>query len=216
MQCDQLQRHIDAILDCRGEFGSDAQLVSHLAGCPPCRQLVAAYEAMLLGTELLTGAEPGERFVEQTVASADLRRAARTSRRWVAAAAIAASLLAVFFTWRVTSSALPDTRGPAGSPRIARSDGLKHQDLRDELTIETVARMCQATGQNLAVLPQTVRRVASLPGTDRIVGPIRPLTEPMEAAWEVLLRAWPGEAAPAADSPEQDTSLVRWKSSLYA
>ena len=68
---------------------------------------------------------------------------------------------------------------------------------------------------DLAAVMKTVRRVASYPGTDVIVGPIRPLASPVGAAWEVILRTWHGPQS-GTEIPEADTSFVHWRAKQYA
>ena len=55
--------------------------------------------------------------------------------------------------------------------------------------------------------------------TDRIVGHVRPFTDPVGATWQALLRAWPGATTPTSavsDGPATDTSLIQWHAARYA
>lgn len=212
MQCDQLQQHIDGLLDRREEWRSDGRLVAHLADCPSCRRLADAYETMLLAVELRGTLEPGE-LVGKPLD--DRGNVPAPGRRGAAIAlAVAASMLVIVLFGRFLRST---PHSDSANSRSGLADSAPTSPLLGEsATAEVVGSACHSTGQQLADLPQTVRRVASLPGTDPIVGHIRPFTDPVGATWHILLRAWPGATTPTAAIPDTDTSLLCRQLPRYA
>jgi hypothetical protein len=218
MHCDQLQQCIDELLDRREDLSTSAPLQEHLTACPACQRLAAAYDAMLLGVELSGHIEQESlaslRIADRKRISANPGKMFSAGRPyWLVAASIAATLVFIVVSGRLL------TRGPQvtepGNPSEVAVSTAGTVPQRDGLTVLTLERFCHSTGQGLAVLPQAVRRVASLPETEGIVGHIRPFTEPVGATWEVLLRAWPGTASPTAVVPESDTSLIYWRDAKY-
>jgi hypothetical protein len=221
MQCDQLERRINHHLDRRNDPRCDAEISVHVANCQSCGRLIRGYEALLLGVDLVAGdlgagAEPEERFVERTV-----QTVCRPSRAWgrqlklLAMGLAAALLIALGPTLLSRIGSFDATDDPRQAPvrDVAVRDELPTQpenDLLPELLPEDVAKIVlQVTGRELASLPQTVRRVATHPETDRLVGHIRPLTEPMSATWDALMRTLP-DAPSTPSNPETDTGYVQW------
>jgi hypothetical protein len=221
MRCDQLQRHIDELLDRREDLRSDGPLQAHLAACPACLRLAHAYEAMILGVEVLGEVEPAPLLVRQGSVAASgwvepntLRRA--TFPHYLPAMIVAASLLLMaVISWRMLEKG--PSSGVVATPKDQADSASFSSAFLDQLAVTlALKQVCHTTGQEIAVLPYTVRRVASLPETDRIVSHVRPFTDPFGATWQVLLRAWPGTTTPTSavsDGPETDTSQIHWQMS---
>ena len=144
MRCAEFESRLNNLLDERRGWNADRRLVEHASGCGECRNLAAAYEAVVVGLEQSRILDPGERFTKKVLADvaaslpepvaaklAPLTPASgRASRGWLpsgrvwAVAALAASvLLAVALRWAV---------GPAGQPHAdddrATAASLKSDD----------------------------------------------------------------------------------------
>ena len=219
MQCDHLQQRLDELLDRRAELRADSDIAAHVADCPTCRRVVGSYEAMLLGLDILAGFEPEERCTARNAPTAGRLRGAVASRPWHLAALATAMVIAVamapwWFSWQSSSNG--SAAGILPSEQESRPFSGLASMTRDELYAQAMGRAMQVTGRNLAYFPEAVKRVAQHPETDRIVGHIRPLTEPVSTAWEVLLRTWPNSSRNGPEIPESDTSFVRWRAPQYA
>jgi hypothetical protein len=217
MRCDQLPARIDELLDRRLEVSSDAEIAAHVATCSCCARIVRGYDALILGVDLLAGAEPEDQFVERTVATIRQRGRAASGLRGLMAIAIAAVLLIAIGPSLLSILGLRHNLGPRAVENGGQKDSALTRaglPLPTGLSTEALAKLMQETGRGLASLPQAVRRVAKHPETDRIVGHIRPLTESVGATWDALMRSLPG-ATPSDSIEETDTGYVRWDNARH-
>lgn len=141
MRCAEFESRLNDLLDERRGWNADRRLVEHARGCGECRNLAAAYEAVVVGLEQSRIPDPGERITKKVLAdvAASLPepvaaklpplspaggRAGRgwllSGRVWAVAALAASVLLAVALRWAVGPAEQPqadDDRATAASPK---------------------------------------------------------------------------------------------------
>lgn len=99
MRCREFETRLQDVLDARGSLVDDCELAAHAAGCPNCRELVAAYDTLF---DALTASSPAppRRHADQVLCEL-ARRESFSSRRYLSLAAAAALLLVASVSlWR--------------------------------------------------------------------------------------------------------------------
>lgn len=116
MQCAEFESRLNDLLDQRRWLDADPRLAEHVRGCGECRNLAAAYEAVVVGFEQSRIPEVSAGLTERVLADfsaaskseglpslapARRRVPAPWNRSWALAALAAAVLLAVALRWAV-------------------------------------------------------------------------------------------------------------------
>lgn len=210
MQCTQVEERLNQMLDQRLHWAADPALVSHCAGCLPCRATADAFAALDRAVSMArTTPELRDDFTERVLAEvysvADSSKPSKTlppagrvgsghqpGMRWL----IAASLLVVAIptALRLRSGSLPSpTDRASATPSTSTAPAWPFQGELAQLLEEgrpSSEDVWRSTGRGIAALPHQVRRAAALSESAQLTSAIRPVA----VAWHALRRVLPGES----------------------
>jgi hypothetical protein len=141
MQCAEFESRLNDVLDQRRWLDADPRLAEHVRRCSECRNLAAAYEAVVVGLEQSRIPQLSLDLTERVLADCSAAAgsqpqppltpagrleqpaAPRTNRSWALAALAAAVLLAVALRWAVgLAQKLPGQELPAHGDRAVAAD----------------------------------------------------------------------------------------------
>ena len=134
--------------------------------------------------------------------------------RVIATLAVAASLFLVvglgLQTWKNQNNALPTspiTTNGTPNDNVAISTPLLFEHLPTSFPENKLQLVCQSTGRGMASLPQAVRWMANSPEGSVVASHMRPVTQPVGAAFKVLRKSWPSSSSQSSKS-SGDTSWI--------
>ena len=196
MKCDAFEERLQDLLDARASLDADPQLAAHARQCPACRETLALYEALDDGLESRSQPEPSPQLVDGVFDR--LTTGPRPTRKlWplVVPIGLAAALLIavrplVFNAEQPAAAPQPPQNVWTDSPA---PDALPMELIAGDPSQEQYLSMIRLTGQAMATLPDTVRRVAA-PADD---SPVAPLTSSFSAALDALRSTLPSKPTPA-------------------
>ncbi len=193
MRCQELEDRLNALLDARREIQADPDMADHLADCAACALKVSAYQRLLEGTAAIEIPEPSEEFAQRVLEACPSPRRASWQGMSLAALmlATAATILIAILVGQ-----------PGSTPETPDNEISVWQE--NALAPDVVYVACLNTGEAVVAIPGTVRKVAS---DTQLAGRIRPVTGPVEAAWEAFRRVLPSSTS-SADRADQETSML--------
>lgn len=199
MDCDQIERRLNRLLDNRQRLSTDPELTAHLRRCGACRRLASGYESLMLA-EAVASDEPrlSTDFASRVVSAVDRRsRHAEGGRMLHVALAVAAMLLLAVWpihalrstggagreTLTVKTPPIQET-APAAASIAGSADPLGH------------GQIWLATGRGLATLPVAVRRASHFAEGENLSSTLRPMVTSIADTLETLLEMLPDEPRP--------------------
>lgn len=211
MQCAEFESRLNDLLDQRRWLDADPRLAEHARRCGECRNLAAAYEAVVVGLEQSRIPEFGPDLTERVLAdysavsNREQRRplspaarhshlaTARASRSWAFAALAAAVLLAVALRWAVApAQKLPGQQLPAQGQRAVATE--------EQKAGESLAAHDSAP---FAVRKATVAAAPQLQREENSGGGYRGLAAETSQSFAVALQLFPGVGGEQNDGGER-------------
>jgi hypothetical protein len=227
MQCEKFEMLWNEALDERRAPEDDARLVAHAAECRPCAEMLRLTDVLLTGVEARPAIEPPADLPQRVLA--ELNRPASRFRPagWaVAALAVAAAIAVVIdLSWQTDSLRSQPVEGLETGSQVAIQPappqpidpwerGLRDTPLQqlgpalDSLPDfqDEYLSVLRQTGTAVALLPGQVRRATLSTEPGLVADHLRPVAEPMTAAFNALRRTLPGSASEMPGLPDDAKS----------
>lgn len=223
MPCEKFEELWNATLDARQAPEENAELAAHAAQCRECAEMLSATDLLWQGLE--TREEPAlpEDFAENVLAAFN-RPAPLFSRqvRLMAALAVAAAILISVGIY-VQSKPAGGPALPGEGTELANDDTIQQDQLIfdphdvDELApmltsipglSEDYLAMFRQTGTAVALFPDQFRRVTDANESGMVVDRIRPVAQPVTAAFNALRKTLPGSTVEVPGTPEDAKSSL--------
>ena len=208
MQCAEFESRLNDLLDQRRWLDADPRLAEHVRGCGECRNLAAAYEAVVVGLEQSRIPDFSADLTERVLADyssasnskeltlAGRRAAPARNRTWAFAALAAAVLLAVALRWAVG----PAQKPPAKDDLAVAANEKKADERKTDgsLAVRDVAPL-EVSDASEELDPQLERGEHASDG-------YRGLAAETSQSFAVAMRLFPGLGSDPKDSGEQATN----------
>ncbi|MEX0939284.1 MAG: hypothetical protein WDZ59_15585 [Pirellulales bacterium] len=214
MQCEKFESQLNEVLDRRAMVENEAELVRHARVCDRCGELLAGYETLLDGVELLHVPEINVDLGERVVA--ELARDRASAGAWRSPAVIGGLFaLAAALMLAAVPLALWGPGGGSADQVVERATAADRQpgepvtalpgnsSLADVPTL-AVDRLCYDAGQAMARLPRYADAVLRVDG-------IRPLTNSVTYAIDSLRSTLTDRPRPAESTDSPADTRASWR-----
>jgi hypothetical protein len=214
MQCENFESQLNELLDRRVTAQSEPELVRHARVCPRCGELLAGYETLLDGVELLHVPELDFDLADRVVA--ELARDRASAGGWRSPAAVGGLLaLAAALMLAAVPLTLWDRGGDSPARIAERSPAADSQQVGSNIATPgdyaladvsplAVDRLCYDAGQAMARLPRYADAVLRVDG-------IRPLTNSVTYALDSLRSTLTDRPRPAESTESPSDTRASWR-----
>jgi len=214
MQCEKFETLWNEALDERRIPAEDSLLAAHAAQCRHCAEMLSLTDTLFAGLEARPTAVLSPDFAERVLA--DFNRPAprltKSAMVFAVLALAAAVAVVVGLRFQIPAGQNPAIDGLGGGTEVAieqqkKAERAFEHDPRDRVPMplapaleslpglnDEYLAMIRQTGTAFALFPDQVRRAALSDEPGLVSDHIRPVAQPMTAAWNALRRTLPGSA----------------------